>query len=985
MHKALQFLRRMIAGPSGDGLTTSQVFKDIYSGEIGGRYAAYIRNSEEMQNARNMGKGAIRAMRAAKVPAGQIKSANKMLELNDYFNVVAKYGFNVIQLAFKNPHIGILQDYVQTADKWYNEKMSWISRATQHGQTWMNLKNGGEQIVGEVLFELDAMSYLSKEEVQKGVIRMPSQPEFVAILKSKGVNKDNAAEIVSVIKTIRGDFSAILDKLEAIMLKNATRDYPDPIIMQIEAARIKKEMKAFRAKPYFPHARFGKYNTVIRNMNGEVEYVEAFESKRQRTKAMATLRQVYPVDKFKISFEFVPQEVKHYASLPAPLLRSIKANMKLSKEQRMWLDNFILEQAPEKSFRKHFVQRKSVKGFSKDAVRGYADYFWHAANHIARIEHGEDMNRQIELLDKQTTDISRRGADVTKRREIVDYLRNHLDMILYPGNDWASLRALAFQWWIGFSPASAALNFTQTPLVTVPYLSKKFGWPQTKVAWLAAMAQSRKERDINVDPSEAEAKMFELGIRQGFIDEGQATELAQVAEGGNLVSRSSPIGRGMEGFFKAGGLMFQMMEKFNRKTTFRMTVNLMRSNPNPDYEKELLNKYGIEYRELQEIEGFTPNEAMEFLAGKDAIRTTQFEYSRWARPRFMQGKKGVIFTFFSFVQNMLFFTTNVPGGRRYLLTMLLMGGVMGLPGAEDLEAIAKVIGRQVDPDFDPQRYIREFYAEIVGEEGMEQVPPDLILRGAARTGFGLPALGDMMGLPIPKIDMSRNIGMGQIVPGLSSLGRANSDFESTLTNAGTDVAGASYGIGFNFLKFLMDDKKSIYDLKRWETTMPRAMKSLSRSYRWYAEERERSNTGSTVLNFDPRDPEHMAEIAAGAMGFQPTRLTRQWDLIISQREKAALLTTRRNMLLMQYDWARQANDKEAQQNVISRIKLFNSQAPKAMSITQKTISRSMRTRELSRLKNEKGIAPSKMLSQTYQEVLRLHPEADINKYIDKSP
>ena len=123
---------------------------------------------------------------------------------------------------------------------------------------------------------------------------------------------------------------------------------------------------------------------------------------------------------------------------------------------------------------------------------------------------------------------------------------------------------------------------------------------------------------------------------------------------------------------------------------------------------------------------------------------TQYHYADYARPKFMRGKLGTLFTFFMFMQQTLYFAARQPGRGRYMLVMLAAGGLMGLPGSEDLLAISKYLGQKAfGNDFDPERELRKWVVDLT--EGT--IPPDLILLGSGRYGFGMPAAMDMMGLP----------------------------------------------------------------------------------------------------------------------------------------------------------------------------------------------------------------------------------------------
>jgi len=156
--------------------------------------------------------------------------------------------------------------------------------------------------------------------------------------------------------------------------------------------------------------------------------------------------------------------------------------------------------------------------------------------------------------------------------------------------------------------------------------------------------------------------------------------------------------------------------------------------------------------------------------------------------------------------------------------------------------------------------------------------------------------------------------------------------------------------------------------------MPRALRDMSQAVRFAEEGRERSASGSTVLDFDIEDPEQLAEIIARAGGFQVTRLSRRWDRIIAQADAQSYWTGRRTALMGIYDEARWRGTEETRKEIIDRIVAFNREAPKGLAITRQALQQSLARRDLARAKQEAGVPQSKMLGAIYRDVARRHPE-----------
>ncbi len=271
--------------------------------------------------------------------------------------------------------------------------------------------------------------------------------------------------------------------------------------------------------------------------------------------------------------------------------------------------------------------------------------------------------------------------------------------------------------------------------------------------------------------------------------------------------------------------------------------------------------------------------------------------------------------------------------------------------------------------------MRKFVAELIDEDS---VAADLILHGASRVGFGLPHVADAMGIPVPMFDLSANISMGQIIPGLAELGPPGLEFQEKFARVGTDIAGASFGIGINLLKALSDTSLPIDDMKRWERAMPRAVRNVVRASRFAEEGRERTRSLSTVIDFDLTDPTQAAEIFGQALGFTPTRLSRQWNRKTMQREAETYWAIRNRLLLQAVDHAAIIGDTQAQRDAMTAIRRFNSEVPFGpMRITSKQLSASRKERARRRRLSELGLPGSKKLVPLAREIQRLTPEVDV--------
>ena len=885
----------------------------------------------------------------------------------DRYTMFTKWGWTILQLADMNQHIRGLQRYVEFMNRWYVMKMRWIVRADTRVKEWNALGAEQSDRLGRFLFEIAEMKYLAQGEAA----RWPTPAEIAALVQKHKLSND----AFDVYTNIQSDFNDVLVQLELTLKKEATKAFTaDPAALQRELTLIDQEMVALRGRPYFPFSRFGDWTIVVRSpKDGSVIYMEQFESRLQQKRALERVKKAYPTGLIRL--DKMPSEVEIMRGLPPTVLRSMASKLKLSQEQREWLDALIFDAAPSQSFRQRFRQRRGTAGFSYDAIRSYANYFFHGANHLARIEYEGDLRDSIQAVQQEAQTLAKvPDVDITKRRQIIDFMNHHLGYLLTPINDWAALRSLAFTYHLGFSPASAFINFTQVPMVAAPYLAAQY----SDGAALRELSKAIKDiqRIYKGKPGSVptdELRAVELGIEQGFLDESQATELAAVSEG-HVLQRTLPGNQALRAIRHAGywaGWMFQNAERLNRRVVFRAAYRLAKDRPNAAYLTALREQHRLQISDLL-ADGWAETEAVAFVAGKDAIRKTQFDYARHGRPRFMQGKKGVAFTFFMFTQQQLWFARHTPGRARYLLLLLVSAGLMGMPGAEDLNNFIKFVTRFGErfgfgKKVDLEKEAREFFSDVV------EVNPDLILHGISQNSFGMTSVGDALGIPIPSVDLSGRLGMGQVLPGMEALGSEGA-FEERVGRGAIDAAGAAFNIPINFLKALSDNHPDWF--KRWERTMPTAFRNLSKAARFLRDQEERTRTGAQVVAFDINDPQALAEIAAVAAGFAPKRLTKAWDQIIMREEALQYWTTKRGMLLRQYHWAAFVQkNREGKADALKAIRLFNREVPEnAMKITGQNLIDSMRQREKARALQEKGLPTTRRDIPLAREINRLFDE-----------
>lgn len=297
---------------------------------------------------------------------------------------------------------------------------------------------------------------------------------------------------------------------------------------------------------------------------------------------------------------------------------------------------------------------------------------------------------------------------------------------------------------------------------------------------------------------------------------------------------------------------------------------------------------------------------------------------------------------------------------------------MGLPGADDMNELVKLLVRALPGNmrFDLEKETREFLVAL----GVEH--PDLFLHGSGRYGMGLGIAAQAAGVPLPTFDFSQRLSMGNVLPGFRELGRAFSpegSFEQTFTSQAEDIMGAVFSIPINVGKSLADNHPDFY--KRWERSMPRALRNVVKANRFATEGMERTRTGAEVVGFDVEDPLELAEIIGQGLGFSPTRLRQTWDRDIATSEAVNYWQTRRGMVLAQFDFARMIGDREGSADAKKALREFNATVPsKAMRIGGDTLKDSLVGRIRARRLQEAGVGTAQSAAPLVRGMRANYPE-----------
>lgn len=901
-----------------------------------------------------------------KLKALATPQAKKLSADLDNYSAMVQHTWTLLQVIDKNAHIMGFPQYKEAVELWASAKMRWISEADSVIKEWRGIDKMAGDSLAKFMFAMTKMEYLGP----KAARRMPTQAEELALVQKYKVTPDAYNFYKSRIVPM---FDKVLQKAQDVEEADARRHITDPMQLAQKLTDIRSGYQELRQTPYFPLSRFGMYTVSVRDPNsGKIMHMETFETELERDRAYDGIRAQFKgqtVNRGKLS-----EDISTFRALPPSFVTRLAAKLNLNPAQQQQVEELAYEFSPGRSFRHHFQKRNYVGGYSEDAQRAFADYFFHGANHLARMEYMDDLNSAIGMARNQLSGMQ--GVDdinLTKRQELINHLERHREYILNPQNEMAALRAVGFHWYLGFNAKAAAVNLTQVPFVAHPYLTARYGQLEGTRALLAAY---KDVRNFYMGTAAQRAKdpnywrAVDRAVSQGWLDESMASDLAATAEGAFL-RRFAPGGtfaRLMQNLSTGSSYLFQQAERLNRRVVFRAAYDLAMKNQLAPAHQDLWYQNPRQLAELT-ANGWTHAEATAFLAAKDAVQKTQYEYASWNRPELFRGPiKSNVFLFFNYLQNSLWNFRHNPGGKQSLLMYALAGGLMGLPFADDLKELIQFAARRMfGKDFNIEREVRSLLVDMGSQH------PDLFLHGMARYGFGLSHIAELVGIPAPSVDLSGSMSFGNVIPGLRDLG-PEGDFNQKFVDGTANIGGGLVGMGVTFLQTLADQNPDQW--KRWERMMPSEMKAVSRAARWYERGSETNSTGGSILQFDPTDPKQMAEIAAQSLGFTPTRMAQKWDEIRAEQEVAAFWKTRREMLLQGVDWAYLHGDREAIADSLDAIANFNKDViSPAFSIRGKDVRQSLRSRARNQALTARGLPQEKRMAPVSTGVIQpMFPE-----------
>lgn len=825
-----------------------------------------------------------------------------------------------------------VKNFVDNLERMFNYRSKWKEQADKSIEQMKEVPKALRKKIFDIMLEEDKSGEWASNITQgpAGQQIHTLKPETI---KKWGLDVQGGEKAVALYTRLRNDFASALVELENEATRELERIYPPGPALGKALAELHAGFNAMKARPYVPHTRFGKHTVSVRDSNGvliefyQFEYkhsAENFEKKRREQGGGVVSRGV------------LTEQMQMMMGMPPALINAMKHHLHLDESQIAAFEDILKDMSHGASFVRRFKRRKDIKGWADDAdqfPRAYADYMSRFANHVSRLRYNWQLSGNVQEVRAQAVDMAKLGVNTEEVNSLGNWLDQLQDYVNKPGIEWANARAAATIWYLGFNVKSAVVNATSVPMVTVPYLSKRYGWDRAFAATTQAYKDVAKMYMRMQALTEDERLMLEQLRSDNKIDASFASELAGLREGGRLTDQTSLGTPQAAGFAlkHASMWMFQKMEVANRHVTALAAYRLART------------------QKTFPQDGLAPGyDVAAFNEAGKSIQDTQNENAQWNRAEFARGRKGILTMFMSYQQNLLY---QMFGGdeswMRLLAVQFMMAGMMGLPFAQDADELIKWFSRRVfGSDVKALEAARAWLLETIGPGA------EWFLRGASHNFMGT------------GLDISGSLSQGRAIPGVDALA-AEGRFADKIANAASDVGGAGIAAVMKVIQAANSNDPDLW--KRAASAMPEVVRSGVEGLKMFESGVARDRQGNTIAQVSPE------EALMRGLGFQITDVVQERNKRFAAKDTAAFWIARRQHVLALYQLA-QEGDSDWMGKANEALREFNRDAPAAsLKITRADIQSSIIRRAKSRARTEAGLGPNRVQDGIYQEKAKLYP------------
>ncbi|SEN87057.1 hypothetical protein SAMN04489859_102010 [Paracoccus alcaliphilus] len=720
-----------------------------------------------------------------------------------------------------------------------------------------------------------------------------------------------------------------------------------------QGARLKQMRQIFEdnrlSGPYFPLSRFGNYFVTIRDGDGKVVSFSRFEKAAQQ---QAFMEQARKDGLGKVDGGVLGGDVNLREQVDPRFLADVEELLAESGASKELMDQVWqrwLETLPDQSVRTNKIHRKGRAGFNKDAIRAFSSAMFHGAHQQARLRFGAEMEDTLEVAEEQ----AKSEPDPNRAGFVVREMKQRHAFTMQPTNNPLVTMATsaAFVWYLGMSPAAAAVNVSQTTVVGVPLMATRFrkaGVGGSIKALTAASADFMRGKgkvskrvggmpvwtdqwsvDNAPNLTADERRAMQQGYDRGVIDKTQANDLAAVADSGVEYS-----GR-RERVMRVIGFMFHHAERFNREVTYLASYRLARG------------------------EGLSHDAAISSAASM--TWKVHFDYQNTSKPRAMTGDAAKILTVFrNFQVNMLFRmfrdTHQALHGadaetrreaRNQLagvtLSMMSHAGIRGVWGYALLTGLLSLFFPGADDSDDIDAWLQD--ALLIEGDGLGVAAWNWTM-GLALNGAPGHALG---------INLTNRIGMPDLWFQSSQRDLEGQDLWHYYLE---QIAGPAVGIVGSMVSGAATLGEG-HVMRGMEKMVPTFARNTIKTTRYATE-------GVNTFYGDPLVEDVSPwQLLMQLQGFTPAEVAERYQINNRLRNKQSRIEKRRKDIVREIGDAVRKGD-EIPDSAVEKMRRFNQDIPE-WAITADSIRQSVRARQRASDRNELGVALNPRLNRPLRE------------------
>jgi hypothetical protein len=742
-------------------------------------------------------------------------------------------------------------------------------------------------------------------------------------------------------------------------------------ISEASIDKIRKEFEKSRQRgPYFPLMRHGRFWYQVGE--GATREYYMFETRGQKEKHLeqrlkqdpslnSTLKQgdTYKgqMDLHARQSQFLQQS---FQAIDDATFKGTAVDVELQKQvlKDSIYQNYLSQQ-PEQSFRRAFMNRNNIAGYSEDALRNFARSSFHMAYQLSRFENSADMFSNIEAARQQIKGRfdANNGYDLNLSREnneLSDYvteMESRLKLMLNPPDQFniagfitpSFLSNVGFIWYLT-APASAITNVLGGAIIGIPTLvgmnlrmnpGMSYAQATVNALWHAKKVAAQVistgfgNKTDGYFPSlnrfdgmtAMEKQAYDRFVADGLIDITATYDQSGLA--------SAPT----DNQFKAGHKAMQMLtglfhnaERFNREV---MAMSAFRQ--------------AMDARKGYKDQTMAMEEAI--LAAKDVTNRAMFDYSAANKPRYFQHPvASVVLQFKQFPQQMTFFLAhnfvNMYKGQspeirrearaRFVGTMGMAGifsGVTGLWGFSTVASIMNAVINGLSDDEEPFDFEIEFINWAINTFGVNI--GTLLTRG----------IGNAAGIDLASRTKLDDMWFRDA--------RKNEDEVQALQSRLVDLLGPTVGLAINAAEAVKLYNTGHAD-RALEMVSPAFIKNPLVAARFARE-------GANTLSGDPL-VENMGPFALmmQSLGIRDAELAeRQFYNIQIKGQEQEVLKERQNLLNL-FALAFMAGDSDTADKALDKIYKFSGKHP-SVAIPADTIVKSIQNRAMKSAQTDHGL------------------------------